>query len=61
MVEPGLLHLVQDTAGRQAFDGGDLLAFGRADRQHAGADRLAVDVHRARAALRDAAAVRGTW
>ena len=41
----------------QALDGRDLAAADRRDRQRARAHRLAVDIHRARAALRDAAAV----
>src|SRR5436309_4118040 len=58
-VDPCLLDLVQGGAARQTLDRGDLLALGRADRQHAGADRLAVEVHRAGSAHRDAAAVLG--
>ena len=42
--------------GRQAFDGGDVLAGGIADRQAAGAYGLAVDMHGAGAAHRNAAA-----
>ena len=58
--DPGLLHRVR-AVRRQAFDGDDLLArprrveTGRTQR----ARRHAVDVHRAGAALRDAAAVLG--
>src|SRR3989441_4757672 len=59
MVDPGLLHLLQNAVGGQPLDGGDLLAYRRADGHHAGVDRLAVDVHRAGAALRDAAPVLG--
>src|SRR5204863_5811196 len=59
VVEPGLLHLVQGPAVGQAFDGGDLLALGGGNGQHAGADRGAVEVHRTGAALRDTAAVLG--
>ena len=59
VLDPGLLHLVQRAAGGEALDGRDLLALGRGDGHHAGADRRAVEVHRARAALRDAAAVLG--
>src|SRR5262245_33927777 len=51
VVDPGLLHLVEDAARGEALDGGDLLADERADGLEAGADRGAVDVHRARAAL----------
>ena len=57
---PGLLHRVRAVA-RQAFDGDDLVG-GLArlpHRDRAGALHLAVDVHRAGAALRDAAAVFG--
>src|SRR6185436_4098562 len=60
VLEPGLLHLVQGARGGEAFDGGDLLALGPGDRHHAGPDRGAVEVHRARAALCDAAAVLGS-
>src|SRR6266853_5769553 len=59
VVDPGLLDLVQDAAVRQALDRGDLLALHRGDRQHAGTDRLAVEVHRAGTAHRDAASVLG--
>src|SRR5207245_1645502 len=59
LAEPGLLHLVQSPAAGEAFDGGDPLAFGGGDGHHAGADRGAIEVHRAGAALRDAAAVLG--
>src|SRR5438445_4597616 len=60
VVDPRFLHLVQHAAVRQALYRGDALAFGRGDGEHAGADRLAVEVHRAGAAHRDAAAVLGT-
>src|SRR3989442_6172831 len=59
VVDPRFLHLVQHAAVRQALYRGDAPAFGRGDREHAGADRLAVEVHRAGAAHRDAAAVLG--
>src|SRR5437867_823897 len=59
VVEPGLLHLVQGPAVGQAFDGGDLLALGGDNGQHAGTDRGAVEVHGTGAALRDTAAVLG--
>src|SRR4029077_15338129 len=52
-LEPGLLHGMQDAARGEALDGDDLAAGDRAYRQRAGADRLAVEVHRAGAALRD--------
>src|SRR5262249_51472306 len=42
--------------GREPVDGGDLGAVEAADRRDAGADRLAVDMHGAGAALRDPAA-----
>src|SRR5262245_55977670 len=58
-IDPGLLHFVQDAAVGQALDRRDLLAFRRGDGQHAGSDRLAVEVDRAGAAHRDAAAVLG--
>ena len=56
---PGLLHRMRGI-GREALDGDDLVArlHGR-ERERAGALHFAVDVHRARAALRDAAAVFG--
>ena len=59
VVDPGLLHLVQRAVRREAFDRGDLLAVGGADRHGAGARRHAVDVDGAGAALGDAAAVLG--
>src|SRR5215467_6590885 len=58
-IDPGLLHFVQKAAVGQALDRRDLLAFRRGDGQHAGSDRLAVEVDRAGAAHRDAAAVLG--
>src|SRR5215471_7332003 len=54
---PRLLHGMHRSVLRQTFDGGDLLALDRAHRHRARTHRNAVDVHRARAALRDAAAV----
>src|SRR5881396_1892014 len=57
VVEPGLLHLVQHAAVGEAFDRGDLLPLGGGDGHDAGAHRRAVDVHGARPALGDAAAV----
>ena len=54
---PGLLNGVGAIVG-QAFDSDNLLLrTNRADRVDAGADRLAVDVHRAGAALGNAATV----
>src|ERR1043165_259072 len=57
VLDPGLLHLGELAALGEAFDGRDLLSRGRAHREGAGAHRRAVDMHGARAALRDAAAV----
>src|SRR5438552_2591082 len=59
VIDPRLLHLVQDFARGQAFDRGDLAVAHCADRYGARAHRDAVDVHGAGAALRDAAAVLG--
>ena len=53
--EPGLLHRML-AVGRQAFDGGDALIGDIADLNAAGAHGLAVHMHGAGAALRDAAA-----
>src|SRR5262245_60748960 len=56
---PGLLHRVR-TGRRQTFDRDDLVGgFHAPDGDRAGARERAVDVHRAGAALRDAAAVLG--
>src|SRR5205085_1893556 len=55
--EPGLLYLVQHAVQGEALDGRDRLAGDRAHRDRAGAHRHAVDMDRAGAALRDAAAV----
>src|SRR3989442_10774888 len=57
VVDPRLLHLVQDAAAREAFDRGDLLALGHADGHDAGADRFTLEVHRAGPAHGDAATV----
>jgi hypothetical protein len=57
--KPGLLHRGQRAALGQSFDGDDLLAFGAAHRERAGAYRLAVDVTGAGAALGNAATVLG--
>src|SRR4051812_45548353 len=54
--DPGLLQRMR-RVGREALDRRHLRAARRAERRHAGAHRLAVEMHRARAALRDAAAV----
>src|SRR5262245_59384278 len=56
-VEPGFLHAVQSRAVRQAFDRGDLLAFGRGHGQHARARRRPIEVHGASTALRDSTPV----
>src|SRR5579859_1234559 len=58
LLQPGLLHRVAQI-GRQRLDGDDLGALGGLGRQDAGALRLAVHVHRAGAALGDAAAELG--
>ncbi len=55
---PGLLHRVA-AVGRQALDGGDLFPDRVLHRQDAGARRHPVDLHRAGAALGDAAAELG--
>src|SRR5439155_10293447 len=57
--DPGLLHLVQCAIAGEAFDGGDLLAGGFADRNAAGAHRHAVDMDGAGPALCNAATVFG--
>src|ERR1700738_4710569 len=57
--EPGLLHRMP-AVRREPLDGGDLGTVDGADRRDAGADRLAVDMHGAGAALRDPAAELGT-
>jgi hypothetical protein len=57
--EPGLLHRML-AVRREPLDGGDLGTVDRADGRDAGADRLAVDMHGAGAALRDPAAELGT-
>src|ERR1700675_4382754 len=56
---PGLLHLVQRAIAGEAFDRGNLLAGGFADRDAAGAHRHAVDMDRAGPALCNAATVFG--
>src|SRR6185437_9006971 len=53
--KPRLLHRML-AVGRETFDRRDARALQAADRHRAGAHRLAVDVHGASAALRDAAA-----
>src|SRR4029077_2646995 len=59
VLEPSLLDRVQDSILRQPFDGGDLLPFRLAHGQRARTDRNTVDVHGARSALRNTAAVFG--
>ena len=60
VVDPGLLHLVQNAVRRQTFDGGDLLA-GRLGHQHAaGPRRHAIHMNRAGAALCNAATIFGS-
>src|SRR5205823_12863261 len=56
---PRGLHRVWLGGGAEALDGGDRLALDRADGQHAGANRLAVEVNGAGAALGHAAAELG--
>src|SRR6516164_7171464 len=55
-IEPGLLHLGARRGRDDAFDGGDGAVLQRADRKNVGTHWLAVDMHGAGAALRDAAA-----
>src|SRR5262249_59973716 len=55
--EPGFLHLREHAVAGEPLDRGDLLADRRAHRRRAGAHCDAVEVDRAGAALRDAAAV----
>src|SRR5580704_12293969 len=55
-IEPGLLQRMV-AVGRQALDGGDVLARHHGDRRLARAHRLAVEMHRAGAAHAGAAAV----
>jgi hypothetical protein len=57
VIDPGLLHCMQPGALCEALDGDDALAGDLGDRQRARAQRCAVHVHGARAALPDAAAV----
>src|SRR6516162_3265382 len=59
-IEPGLLHLGARRGRADAFDGGDGAVLQRADRKNAGTHWLAVDMHGAGAALRDAAAEFGS-
>src|SRR5580692_6298088 len=55
-VHPRLLDLASRLRCVDSLYGGDLSVTDRADRQQTGADRFAVDLHRAGAALGDAAA-----
>src|ERR1700722_8740867 len=55
-VEPRLLDLASRLRCIDSFNGCDLSVADRADRQQTRADRIAIDLHRARAALCDAAA-----
>ena len=55
---PGVLHGPRDLA-RDTLDRGDLAAGGGRGRRHAGTDGLPVEMHRAGAALGDAASVLG--
>src|SRR5262245_942162 len=48
VIDPRLLHLVQDAVDSEALDRGDLLAHRSSDRHHARAHGPAVDVHGAR-------------
>src|SRR6267378_3995055 len=59
VLEPGLLYLVQRLGLREAFDRRDALARRSAHRVGARTNRGAINVDRAGAALRDAAAVFG--
>ena len=56
LVDPGLLHRVQLAVLRQPFERGDLGALHRGHRPDARPHRLALDEHRAGAALAEAAA-----
>ena len=59
LVDEGLLQRMRLVDRAEPFDGGDLGVAERADRGDAGAHRLAVDQHRAGAALREPAAELG--
>src|SRR6185437_6592640 len=56
LVDEGLLDGMRLVDGAETLDGGDLLARRQGDREGAGAHRLAVDDHRAGAALSETAA-----
>src|SRR5215831_21170336 len=59
VLKPGFLNRMQNTVLREPFDRSDLLPFSLADRNGAGADGSAVEVHGAGSALRNAATVFG--
>src|SRR6202790_786764 len=59
MLDPPLLHRVQDAVNGETFDGRDLLAFRRAHRKCTGAYGNAIDMHGARTALGDSATILG--
>ncbi len=58
-IEEGLLDTVKATVAGEAFDGGDLFAFGKTGWSEAGGDGLAVKENSAGAALAFATAVLG--
>src|SRR5262249_55225230 len=58
-IEPRLLDLLADRGGADCLDGGDRMAYGGADRHYAGSPGNAIQMHRAGAAERDAAAELG--
>src|SRR5262249_5715090 len=57
--EPRLLQRMRQIGG-ESFDGGYIFAYGARDRSHTRAHGLTINVDRARAALRHAAAVLGS-
>src|SRR2546425_803756 len=59
VLDPGLMHGVKPAARREALQGLDAFARRRGNGKGARAHRLAVHMHRARPALRDAAAELG--
>ncbi len=59
-IEPGFLHFCTGLGGPDGFNRGDGAIADRAGRQQTGADRLAIEMYGASAALSDAAAVFGT-
>lgn len=60
MIEPGLLHFVQDLARSQALDGGDFSALNRPGWNRTRTQGCAIKMDRASIALGNAAAVFGT-